>query len=141
MTLNHLLEFVSATTTTPLFWLYFPLVVFESNDMDLQSINFIHTTMNIAIWQKNPLFIHKLLNPFPVQIIVNWNMKMSTSSTLVSGMIEVGGGGGDQKSSKALGLPNKTPPKTRTKTLITIPKNPMLFQLFPVKSEDTDPWS
>ena len=94
MTLNHLLEFVSATTTTPLFWLYFPLVVFESNDMDLQSINFIHTTMNIAIWQKNPLFIHKLLNPFPVQIIVNWNMKMSTSSTLVSGMIEVGGGGG-----------------------------------------------
>ena len=48
--------------------------------------------MNIAIWQKNPLFIHKLLNPFPVQIIVNWNMKMSTSSTLVSGMIEVGGG-------------------------------------------------
>ena len=94
MTLNHLLEFVSATTTTPLFWLYFPLVVFESNDMDLQSINFIHTTMNSAIWQKNPLFIHKLLNPFPVQIIVNWNMKMSTSSTLVSGMIEVGGGGG-----------------------------------------------
>ena len=49
--------------------------------------------MNIAIWQKNPLFIHKLLNPFPVQSIVNWNMKMSTSSTLVSGMIEVGGGG------------------------------------------------
>ena len=125
MTLNHLLEFVSATTTTPLFWLYFPLVVFESNDMDLQSINFIHTTMNIAIWQKNPLFIHKLLNPFPVQIIVNWNMKMSTSSTLVSGMIEVGGGGGgDQKSSKSQGLPNKTPPKTLDQNFNNHPKKP-----------------
>ena len=123
MTLNHLLEFVSATTTTPLLWLYFPLVVFESNDMDLQSINFIHTTMNIAIWQKNPLFIHKLLNPFPVQIIVNWNMKMSTSSTLVSGMIEVGGGG-DQKSSKSLGLPNKTPPKTLDQNFSNHPKKP-----------------
>ena len=87
--------------------------------------------MNIAIWQKNPLFIHKLLNPFPVQIIVNWNMKMSTSSTLVSGMIEVGGGGFQTK-------PHQKP---WTKTLITIPKNPLLFQLFPVKSEDTDPWS
>ena len=60
---------------------YFPLVAFESNDMELHSINFIRTTMNIAICQKNPLFIHKLLNPFPVQIIVNWNVKMSTSST------------------------------------------------------------
>ena len=29
MTLNHLLEIVPATTTTPLFWFYFPLVVFE----------------------------------------------------------------------------------------------------------------
>ena len=82
--------------------------------------------MNIAIWQKNPLFIHKLLNPFPVQIIVNWNMKMSTSSTLVSGMIEVagGGGGGDQKSSKSLGLPNKTPPKTLDQNFNDHPKKP-----------------
>ena len=135
--LNHLLEFVSATTTTPLFWFYFPLVVFESNDMELQSINFIHTTMNIAICQKNPLFIHKLLNPFAVQIIVNWNMKMSTSSTSVSGMIE---GGRGQKSSKSLGLPNKTPQKTLDQKL-TIQKNPTLFQLFLVKSEDTDPWA
>ena len=63
--------------------------------------------MNIAIWQKNPLFIHKLLNPFPVQIIVNWNMKMSTSSTLVSGMIEVGGGGGVPRASKQ--NPTKNP--------------------------------
>ena len=74
--------------------------------------------MNIAIWQKNPLFIHKLLNPFPVQIIVNWNMKMSTSSTLVSGMIEVGGGGG------SLGLPNKTPPKTLDQNFNNHPKKP-----------------
>ena len=77
--------------------------------------------MNIAIWEKNPLFIHKLLNPFPVQIIVNWNMKMSTSSTLVSGMIEVGG---DQKSSKSLGLPNKTPPKTLDQNFNNHPKKP-----------------
>ena len=48
--------------------------------------------MNIAICQKNPLFVHKLLNPFPVQIIVTWNMKMSTSSTSVSGMVEGGQG-------------------------------------------------
>ena len=93
--------------------------------------------MNIAICQKNPLFIHKLLNPFAVQIIVNWNMKMSTSSTSVSGMIE---GGRGQKSSKSLGLPNKTPQKTLDQKL-TIQKNPTLFQLFLVKSEDTDPWA
>ena len=78
--------------------------------------------MNIAIWQKNPLFIHKLLNPFPVQIIVNWNMKMSTSSTLVSGMIEVGGGG-----SKVLKVPRaskQNPTKNLDQNFNNHPKKP-----------------
>ena len=58
----------------------------------------------------------------------------------VSGMIWGGGGGGESELLKVPRASKQNPTKALDQKL-TIPKNPMLFQLFPLKGEDTEPSS
>lgn len=57
----------------------------------------------------------------------------------VSGMIW-GGGGGESELLKVPRASKQNPTKALDQKL-TIRKNPMLFQLFPLKGEDTEPSS
>ena len=53
---------------------------------------------------------------------------------------DLGGGGGESELLKVPRASKQHPTKALDQKL-TIPKNPMLFQLFPLKGEDTEPSS
>lgn len=56
---------------------------------------------------------------------------------------DLAGGGGEGGESELLKVPraSKQNPSKALDQKLTIPKNPMLFQLFPLKGEDTEPSS
>lgn len=59
---------------------------------------------------------------------------------LIQGVRDDLGGGGESELLKVPRASKQNPTKALDQKL-TIPKNPMLFQLFPLKGEDTEPSS
>ena len=54
---------------------------------------------------------------------------------------DLGGGGGGESEHLKVPRASKQHPTKALDQKLTIPKNPMLFQLFPLKGEDTEPSS
>ena len=54
---------------------------------------------------------------------------------------DLGGGGGGESELLKVPRASKQNPTKALDQKLTIPKNPMLFQLFPLKGEDTEPSS